>query len=180
VAEQATADNRIRVGRIGGAHGTRGEVRLKSFTADPLAIADYGALQTADGARSFTIEAMRGAGGTLIVRFTGVGDRTSAEKLRNIDLYVSRDCLPPPASDEYYHTDLIGLAAVGKNGRAFGTVIAVHDFGAGDILELRQPDTRDTLLLPFTEATVPEVDIAGGRIVIDPPQGLFKRDEDER
>jgi 16S rRNA processing protein RimM len=169
-----SAPKLVHVGRIGGAHGTRGEVRLKSFTAEPLAIADYGALQTQDGARSFTIETLRGAGDVLIVRFAGIADRTAAEQLRNLDLYVPREKLPPPAGDEFYHVDLIGLAAVDKDGRALGTVIAVHDFGAGDILEVRPVGGGETLMLPFNEGTVPEVDIAGGRLVIDPPQGLVK------
>jgi 16S rRNA processing protein RimM len=149
-------------------------VRLKSFTADPAAIATYGALETEDGARRFEIETLRPAKDVLVVRFKGVVDRTAAEKLCHLDLYVARDRLPPADAGEFYHADLIGLRAVTRDGKEIGTVVAVHDFGAGDILELRPTDERDTVMMPFTDATAPVVDIAGGRIVIDPPQGLFK------
>src|SRR5436309_2222662 len=125
------------VGRIGAAHGTRGEVKLWSFTADPMAIAGYGELATADGTRAFTIEALRPGKDFLVARLAGVADRTSAEKLANLDLYVARERLPPAEADEFYHADLIGLAALDRDGHALATVVAVHDFGAGDLLELR-------------------------------------------
>ena len=165
---------RICVAQIGAAHGTRGEVRLWSFTADPLAILDYGPLESEDGSVRFEIESLRPAKTHLVARLAGVSDRTAAEKLANVRLYVPRERLPAPAEDEFYHADLIGLAATARDGRALGSVIAVHDFGAGDILELRLEGARDTVMLPFTAATVPEVDLAGGRIVIDPPHGLLE------
>jgi 16S rRNA processing protein RimM len=155
---------RICVAQIGPAHGTRGEVRLKSFTADPMAVKDYGALETEDGTATFRIEALRPA----------KSYRTAAERLANLRLFVPRERLPAPEADEFYHADLIGLAAVTGDGRALGIVVAIHDFGAGDILEVRQEGRRNTVMVPFTTATVPVVDVAGGRIVIDPPEGVFK------
>ena len=161
------------VGRIGAAHGARGEVKLWSFTADPMAIKDYGALATEDGKRTFTIETLRPGKDFLVARLSGVTDRTAAEKLGNLDLYIARDRLPPAEADEFYHADLIGLTAIGTDGRELGTVIAIHNFGASDLIEMRPTQGGATVMLPFTEAIVPVVDIAGGRIVVDPPEGTF-------
>ena len=165
---------RICVAQIGGAHGIRGEVKLKSFTADPLAVKDYGLLESEDGAASFAIEALRPAKGYLVARLRGVRDRNAAEQLTNLRLFVPRERLPPPAADEFYHADLIGLAAVTAAGVEVGTVVAVHNFGAGDILELRPPAGGTTIMLPFTDAFVPRIDIAGGRIVVGPPEEASK------
>jgi 16S rRNA processing protein RimM len=165
---------RICVAQIGGAHGTRGEVRLKSFTADPMAVMDYGALETEDGTATFEIESLRPAKSHWVAQLRGVRDRNAAERLANVKLFVPRDRLPAAETDEFYHADLVGLAAVTTDGRVLGTVVAIHDFGAGDILELRQEGKRDTVMLPFTTATVPVIDVAGRRIVIDPPEGVFK------
>jgi 16S rRNA processing protein RimM len=165
---------RICVAQIGGAHGIRGEVKLKSFTADPLAVKDYGVLESEDGAASFEIEALRPAKGYLVARLRGVRDRNAAEQLTNLRLFVPRERLPPPAADEFYHADLIGLAAVTAAGVEVGTVVAVHNFGAGDILELRPPAGGTTMMLPFTDAFVPRIDIAGGRIVVEPPEEASK------
>jgi 16S rRNA processing protein RimM len=165
---------RICVAQIGPAHGTRGEVRLKSFTADPMAVMDYGALETEDGTATFEIESLRPAKSYWVAQLRGVRDRNAAERLANTKLFVPRDRLPAAETDEFYHADLIGLAAVTTDGRQLGTVVAIHDFGAGNILELRQDGKRDTVMLPFTSATVPVVDIAGRRIVIDPPDGALK------
>jgi 16S rRNA processing protein RimM len=165
---------RICVAQIGAAHGTRGEVRLKSFTADPMAVMDYGALETEDGTATFEIESLRPAKSHWVAQLRGVRDRNKAERLANIKLYVPRNRLPAAETDEYYHADLIGLAAVTTDGRTLGTVVAIHDFGAGDILELQQDGKRETVMLPFTSTTVPVVDIAGRRVVIDPPEGMFK------
>jgi 16S rRNA processing protein RimM len=147
----------------------RGEVKLKSYTADPLAIASYGALETEDGAQTFRIEGLRAAKDMLVARLAGVKDRVAAERLRNLELYVPRERLPPTADDEYYHGDLIGLAAVTRAGESIGTVVAFHNFGAGDLIELRLAGDDATVMLPFNTATVPTVDIAGGRVVIEPP-----------
>ena len=165
---------RICVAQIGGAHGIRGEVKLKSFTADPLAVKDYGVLESEDGAASFEIEALRPAKGYLVARLRGVRDRNAAEQLTNLRLFVPRERLPPPAADEFYHADLIGLAAVTAAGVEVGTVVAVHNFGAGDILELRPPAGGTTIMFPFNDAFVPRIDIAGGRIVIEPPEEASK------
>jgi 16S rRNA processing protein RimM len=164
---------RICVAQIGAAHGTRGEVKLWSFTADPMAVKDYGPLETEDGTATIVIEAVRPAKTHLVARLAGVHDRTAAERLTNIRLFVPRARLPAPADDEFYHADLIGLTAFTPDGRTFGTVVAVHNFGAGDLIELRPEGVSDTVLLPFTAATVPTVDIVGGRIVVDPPHEVL-------
>ena len=161
---------RICVAQIGGAHGIRGEVKLKSFTADPMAVKDYGPLESEDGSTSFTIAAVRPAKGHLVARFRGVDDRNAAERLAGIKLFVPRERLPPADDEEFYHADLIGLSAVTAAGVAVGTVVAIHDFGAGDILELRPPAGGNTIMLPFTDTFVPDIDIAGGRIVVAPPE----------
>ena len=161
---------RVCVAQIGGAHGLRGEVKLKSFTGDPMAVREYGTLTTEDGAESFELEALRPAKGHLVARFRGIEDRGAAERLANVRLFVPRERLPPLAADEFYHTDLIGLSAVTADGTEIGTVVAVHDFGAGDILELLPQGGGTTIMLPFTAAFVPSVDIVNGRIVVAPPE----------
>ena len=161
---------RVCVAQIGGAHGLRGEVKLKSFTGDPMAVSEYGTLTTEDGAASFEIEALRPAKGHLVARFRGIEDRGAAERLANVRLFVPRERLPPLEADEFYHADLIGLSAVKADGTEIGTVVAVHDFGAGDILELAPRGAATTIMVPFTAAFVPSVDIARGRIVVAPPQ----------
>jgi 16S rRNA processing protein RimM len=161
---------RICVAQIGGAHGIRGEVKLKTFTADPMAVTSYGPLVSEDGAASFEIESARPARGVLVVRLRGIADRNAAERLANIKLFVPRSRLPPPAADEFYHADLIGLVAVTCDGAEIGTVQAVHDFGAGDVLELKPAADGATIMVPFTETFVPSVDLAGGRIVVVPPE----------
>jgi 16S rRNA processing protein RimM len=160
---------RVCVAQIGGAHGIRGEVKLKSFTADPMAVKDYGLLEREDGGASLEIETVRPAKTHLVVRFRGVSDRDAAERLTNVKLFVPRERLPPPAADEFYHADLIGLPAMMADGTEVGTIVAVHDFGAGNILELRLPAGGTTIMLPFSEACVPGVDIAGGRIIVALP-----------
>jgi 16S rRNA processing protein RimM len=165
---------RICVAKIGAAHGVKGEVKLWSFTADPAAVADYGPLESEDGTLRFEIEALRSAKDHLVARLSGVRDRDAAARLTNMQLYVPRERLPAPAPEEFYHADLVGLRAESREGAVLATIVAIHDFGAGDLLELRPAGAGDTVLMPFTVATVPVVDIAGGRIVIDPPQDLFK------
>jgi 16S rRNA processing protein RimM len=159
---------RICIEQIGAAHGVRGEVRLKAFTEDPMSVTQYGPLESEDGRQRFEIETARPAKEVLVVRLKGVADRNAAERLKNLRLYVSRDRLPKAEDGEFYHADLIGLAAQTADGAAFGTVKAVHNFGAGDVLEIT-PASGATVMLPFDEATVPVVDVAGGRIVIAPP-----------
>jgi 16S rRNA processing protein RimM len=160
---------RVCVARIGAAHGVRGEVKLWPFTADPMAVTRYGELSAEDG-RSFAIEAVRPAKDFLVARLKGVSDRTQAEQLRNTDLFVPRDRLPAPAEEEFYHADLIGLPVEDTHGVALGSIVAVHNFGAGDLLEIRPPDGGDTVMVLFTADTAPVIDVAGRRIVLDPPQ----------
>jgi 16S rRNA processing protein RimM len=165
---------RICVARIGAAHGIKGEVKLWSFTADPAAVAEYGPLESQDGTLRFEIETLRPAKDHLVARLSGVRDRDAAQRLTNVDLYVPRERLPAPAPEELYNADQIGLRAEDRDGTALATVVGIHDFGAGDLLELRAAGASGTVLMPFTAETVPLVDIAGGRVVIDPPQDLFK------
>ena len=159
----------ICVGAIMGAFGVHGEVRLKSFTADPEAIADYAPLLTEDGARAFKIQLTRQIPQGFAARLSDVRSREDAEGLKGTRLYVPRDRLPSLPDDEFYHADLIGLQVVDTGGAALGRVKAVLNHGAGDILEIHQPAGKGTLLLPFTLAAVPTVDLALGRIVADPP-----------
>lgn len=161
------AGARVCVGQIGAPHGVRGAVRLRSFTADPEAIAAYGPLETEDG-RVLEIQSLRPAKDHFVAEFLGIGDREAAAQLANTKLYVPRERLPQLVeADEFYHADLIGLAVVDRGGAKLGTVVAVHNFGAGDLLELRLDDSSKTELIAFNEATVPAVDIAAGTIVID-------------
>jgi 16S rRNA processing protein RimM len=159
------------VARIGAAHGVRGAVKLWTFTEDPLAVQSYGPLLTKDGARQFEIANLRAAKDHLVATFTGIATRNDAEKLNGIELYVPREKLPDTDDGEYYHADLIGLAAVNAADEPIGRVVAVHNFGAGDIIEIAPPK-GSTMLLPFSSAVVPTVDIAGGRVVIELPQEI--------
>ena len=163
---------RICVGAISGSFGVQGEVRLKSFCADPEAIATYGPLFTQDGTRSYSIKLTRAVAGGLGARIAGVATKEQADALRGVSLYVDRAKLPRLPDDEFYHTDLIGLAAHDTGGALIGTVQAVHNHGAGDLLEIAGAGLKTSLLLPFTLAVVPTVDLAAKRIVIDLPEGL--------
>jgi 16S rRNA processing protein RimM len=158
----------ICVARIGAPHGVRGAVKLWTFTEDPLAVRRYGPLATKDGARSFEIATAREAKGHLVATLKGVATREEAERLNGIELYIAREKLPETDADEYYHADLIGLAAVSAADEPIGRVIAIHNFGAGDIIEIAPPHGA-TLLLPFTNAVAPTVDLANGRVVIELP-----------
>jgi len=164
-------DNRLCVGAISGSFGVKGEVRLKSFCAEPTAIAEYGPLFTEDGKRSFKITLTRPVAGGLGARLTGVETKEEADALRGTSLYVGRDKLPNLPDDEFYHADLIGLEARDTGGVLLGTVTAVHNHGAGDLLEIGGGGKPSVLLL-FTLATVPTVDLTAGRIVINMPEGL--------
>jgi 16S rRNA processing protein RimM len=158
----------ICIARIGAAHGVRGAVKLWTFTEDPLAVQTYGPLATKDGSRQFEVATAREAKGHLVATLKGIATREDAERLNGIELYVARDKLPTTDEDEYYHADLIGLAAVTAAGEPLGRVIAIHNFGAGDIIEIAPPHGA-TMLLPFTNAVVPSVDLAAGRVVIELP-----------
>ena len=169
----STTDNRVCVGVVAGAHGVRGAVKIKSFTANPEDVARYGPLEDESGERSFTLR-LTGAGkGVVIGHLSGIADRNQAEAAHGLRLYLPRAALPPTEEDEYYHADLIGLDAVLTDGTAVGPVRAVHDFGAGDTLEITRSE-GPPLVVPFTRAAVPKIDLAAGRLVIDPPPGLIE------
>jgi 16S rRNA processing protein RimM len=162
------AGARVCVGQIGAPHGVRGEVRLRSFTTEPDAITEYGPLETEDG-RILEIRSLRPAKDHFVAAVSGIRDRDAAEKLANLKLYVPRERLPQLVeADEFYHADLIGLAVVNKAGEQLGTVLAVHNFGAGDLIEVRLATGGKTEMIAFNESNVPSVDIAAGRIVIEP------------
>ena len=165
-------DKRVCVGVITGAHGVRGAVRLKSFTAAPEDVARYGPLEDERGERRFALRITGDAKGVLIAAISGIEDRDRAEALRGSRLYLPRSALPPPEEEEYYHTDLIGLDAMLVDGTSLGTVRAVHDFGAGDTLEIARAKGTP-VMVPFTRAVVPVVDLDLGRLIIDPPPGLL-------
>lgn len=162
------------MGAIAGAFGVRGEVRLKSFCAEPAAIAGYGPLWTEDGSRSFQVTLTGVIANGLSARLSGVATREAADSLRGQRLFADRDRLPELAEDEFYHADLIGLTVVDTGGTVIGTVRAVLNHGAGDLLEIEGPALRAPVLLPFSRAVVPTVDLAMGRIVADPPDGLIE------
>jgi 16S rRNA processing protein RimM len=161
----------ICIARIGAAHGVRGAVKLWSFTEDPLAVMSYGPLATKDGARSFEVATAREAKGHLVATLKGIATREDAERLNGVELYIARDKLPATDDDEYYHADLIGLAAVTPANEPLGRVTAIHNFGAGDIIEIAPPQGA-AMLLPFTNAVVPSVDLASGRVVIELPDEI--------
>lgn len=170
-------DDLVLLGRISGAHGIRGDVKITSFTAVPEDVASYGLLTDGKG-RSFTIERLRPLKGMgVAAQLQGIADRNAAEALKGVELYVERSKLPEPDEEEWYYSDLVGLAAVNADGETVGEVVAVQDFGAGDLLEIRRPGERHTLLLPFTKASVPVVDVKAGRVVIVPPEEIGDDDE---
>lgn len=171
-AKTDAADTRVCLGVVVGARGLKGDLRIKSFTQRPEDIAAYGTLEDEAGDRRFALSVSGQAKGVVIARAKGVDDRTAAEKLKGVRLYVDRSVLPPPDEDEFYLSDLIGLRAEGPDGD-LGTVRTVADFGAGDVLEITGGGFG-TVMVPFTKAIVPVVDIAGGRLVIDPPEGLLE------
>lgn len=163
----------ICVGAIAGAFGVRGDVRLKSFCATPEDIAEYAPLVTEDGARSFTLTLGQAVKSGYAARLSGVQTKEDADALKGTRLFAPRDRLPSLPDDEYYHTDLVGLMVLDTGGASLGTVVGVHNHGASDLLEIKVPNLRETVLLPFTLAAVPTVDLGKGRIVTDPPDGIF-------
>ena len=171
--------NPVLMAVIGAPHGVRGEVRVKTFTADPLSLSDYGPLNSEDG-RVFTIAALRTGKTTLVVRFREITSREAAEAANGTQLYVDRSTLPDDLADEeFYHTDLIGLAVRDEADNEIGTVTAVHNFGGGDIIELALPGRR-TIMAPFTLAAIPEIAISAGFIRVDSvAAGLVESDADE-
>jgi 16S rRNA processing protein RimM len=164
------------VGVITGAQGIRGAVRVKSFTADPLDIDAYGPVSDEAGTRAFELKAIGQSKGVVVATLEGVSDRNAAEALKGLRLFVDRDRLPPAEDEEYYHADLLGLAAELIGGEPLGRITAVYDFGAGDAIEVTKND-GSVVMVPFTKAAVPTVDLTAGKVVIDPPVGLFDKPE---
>ena len=162
------------VGAIAGAFGVRGEIRLKSFTANPQDIANYTPLFSEDGARSFYVTTTRQINNGFSARISGVSTKEEADALRGTQLYADRGQLPSLPDDEFYHADLIGLNVLDTGGTELGRVKAVQNHGAGDLLEVQIKGGSSTVLMPFTRAAVPTVDLASGRIIADPPEGLFE------
>jgi 16S rRNA processing protein RimM len=171
------ADRKVCIGVIAGAHGVRGEVRVRSYTAEPRDVAAYGPVSDASGERRFALELTGAARGLLRARIQGVSDRNAAEALRGTELYVDRDRLPEPEADEYYHMDLIGLSAQRKDGSTLGRITAVQNYGAGDMIEIAR-DGGGVDLVPFTRADVPLVDLERGVVVVEPAHEIFIRPED--
>ncbi|MDA0238756.1 MAG: ribosome maturation factor RimM [Proteobacteria bacterium] len=161
----------ICVGVIIGPYGVKGGVRVKTFTAEPSGVAAYGPVSDETGSQSFEVTVVGKFKSGVNVMLSGVSDRDTAESLKGTHLYVERDKLPEPDEDEFYHSDLVGLPAEWPDGSAFGIVRGLNDYGAGDVIELDTVDGKP-VVLPFTHAAVPEIDLAGGRIVVDPPEGL--------
>lgn len=170
--------SRVLLGRIAGAHGIRGDVLVHSFTEVPEAIGDYGELTDADGGRAVRLKVQRVTTKGVIARVAGVSDRTAAETLKGAELWVERQQLPEAEPGEFYYEDLVGLAAIDRDGQVFGEVAGVANYGAGDLLEIRLSGGRKTELVPFSEAFVPEVDIAGGRVVVAWPLEFEIANED--
>jgi 16S rRNA processing protein RimM len=168
----STPDKRVCVGIVTGAHGVRGAVRIKSFTAEPKDVARYGPLEDESGRERYSLRIVGVAKGVLIGWLAGVSDRDQAEALRGLRLYLPRAALPPTETEEFYHIDLIGLEAVLGDGTVLGQVKAVHDFGAGDTLEIARPEGPPAMV-PFTRAVVPVVDLDTGRLIVEPPPGLL-------
>jgi 16S rRNA processing protein RimM len=165
----ASPNDKVLAGVITGAHGIKGEVKLKSFTAEPKAIAAYGPLLASTGER-FEIQRLKVQKDGFIAALKGVDDRNKAETLKGVELFVARQQLPEPEEDEVYIHDLIGVTVVEKSGVKFGTVVAVPNFGAGDLIEIRRDGIEETVLVPFTQDYVPAVDLAKRKIVIDLPE----------
>lgn len=168
---------RVCVGAIAGAFGVKGEVRLKSFCSDPATIADYTPLTTEDGAHHFDLTITRQIQNGFAARLSGISTREQAEKFKGTLLYAERTQLPRLPDDEFYHADLIGLEVYDTGGTNLGAVLAVHNHGAGDMLEIRKTDSNATVLLPFTLDAVPTVDLTSGRMIVDPPDGIFEKAE---
>ncbi|MDR4308190.1 ribosome maturation factor RimM [Chelatococcus sambhunathii] len=168
-----TSPRLVQVGVVGAAHGVRGEARVKTFTEDPVSLSAYGPLSLPDG-RTLTIASLRPLKGDMVVaRFKGVDTREAAEALARQPLYAPREALPEPDEDEFYHADLIGLRVETATGDLLGAVSAIQNFGADDLLEIRLEGSRRTVYLPFTKTVVPTIDIAGGRVVVEPPEGAL-------
>jgi 16S rRNA processing protein RimM len=176
-AEPADAPKRVCLGVVTGPHGVQGAVRIKSFTQAPEDIARYGPLTDEAGNRCFELSLVGAVRGVVLARLSGIEDRDQAEALRGLRLHLPRAALPQTEAEEYYHADLIGLEAVLGDGTPVGRVRAIHDFGAGDTLELARPGASP-VMVPFTRAVVPSIELAAGRLVLNPPPGLLDESEE--
>lgn len=173
------SEDRILIARIGAAHGVRGEVRVKPFGDDPLSFCDYGPLETADGKRRLVVKSARLQKAMVVTRFEGIDDRNAAEALNGLDLYIPRDALPElDDEDEFYHTDLLGLEAVSPDGETLGKIVALPDFGAGTLVEIR-PEGAASFYVPFTREAVPEIDLAAGKVTIVVPESTDAEPQDD-
>ncbi|MEP0519876.1 MAG: ribosome maturation factor RimM [Hyphomicrobiales bacterium] len=172
--EADTVEGMILIAEIGGASGIKGEVRIKLYSDDPAALTNYGPLMDAAG-KSYQVLRSRVSKSVFVCALEGVSDRNAAEALNRTKLYVSRDKLPAPDDDEFYHVDLIGLKAIQDNGETLGVITSVHDFGAGDILEIT-PDDGDTIMVPFSLAAVPEVNVAEGFLTLGDISALLQNE----
>ena len=170
-----TEEVRICVGAVSGARGVKGELRIKPFTDDPKQVGAYGPVETEDGTRVLTLTGLKSKGDEVTAWAREVKSRDEAMALKGTRLYVSKARLPAAAEDEFYYADLVGLVVTTKEKDQIGHVTAVHDFGAGDVLEIRLSEDKREVMVPFTKGCVPQVDIAGGKIIVDPPDGLFDR-----
>ena len=164
--------------KIGAAHGIRGEVRVKPFGDDPLSFTDYGVLTSKDGTLSFEVEKARVQKTVVITKFRNVRDRNQAEELNGVELFIDRDQLPEPEEDEFYYSDLNGLTVFDQNGVDLGKIVAVQDFGAGDLLEIR-PKRGRTFYIPFTKDFVPDVSVPLGRVTAKLPEDYFSEDSSD-
>ena len=164
--------SRIVLGVITGVHGIQGEVKLKSFTADPEAIASYGPLDASNGA-TLNIKSLKAHKDFLRTRIEGIDDRNAAEVFKGIELSIPRERLPEPEADEVYHTDLIGLGVLDSKGANIGSVVGILDFGAGELLEMKLQNVKATVLMPFDTETVPQINLDAGTLSINPPDGLL-------
>ena len=179
MTDDSARGRRVLLGEVSGAHGIRGDVIVRSYAADPRDIAAYGALETAEGKVLPKLSVVRVTDRGVIARFAGITDRNAAETFKGTQLWIARDRFPAAADGEYYHADLIGLDAVAPDGGEIGHVIAVENFGAGDLLEIRLKDSKQTEYVPFTNAVVPEVDLTAGKLVVVMPEVLEEDAEDE-
>ena len=167
------SEDKVCVGAIGGSYGVRGELRVKSFCAAAADIEAYSPLTNEDGSKSYHLALIRSIKNGFSARITEVATKEEADALKGTKLFATRDQLPELPDDEYYHADLIGLEVLDTGGSLLGTVKLVQDHGAGDLLEVQRPGSSETVLLPFTLAAIPTVDMAAKRIIADPPEGLF-------
>jgi 16S rRNA processing protein RimM len=170
-----SGEGRVLVGVIVGAHGIKGAVKIRCFTEDPKTIGTLGPLTDASG-RSYALTMLSSSKGQVLARIEGLADRNGAEALRSTQLFAARERFPRIDADEFYAGDLVGLTAIGRDGAALGTVKAILDYGAGAVLQISRAGGGEDLLLPFTRSFVPEIDLAGRRLIVDPPSEIEAED----